>query len=307
MESARCAVAAWRLKSIVISLNIIGAGRLGRTLARLWTKNSVFKTQDVLTAHAASASAAVAFIGAGRAATELDAMRAAAVWLLAPPDDRIAACCAALAQSGLLKPGDIVFHCSGALSSRDLTQASARGAAVASVHPLKSFADPAAAAGTFAGTFCAAEGDAAALAVLRPAFERIGARVSAIDPAAKTIYHAASVLACNYLTALLEAGVRCYEKAGFARADALAMMEPLARETLDNVFKLGPAKALTGPIARGDEHVVARQLAALSAWDPQLAMIYKELGAVAVKLAREQGGAEAAALAAIDRLLAGGR
>jgi predicted short-subunit dehydrogenase-like oxidoreductase (DUF2520 family) len=289
------------------TLNIIGAGKLGRTLARLWARQGEFEVQDVMNAHAASAAAAVAFIGAGRVATELISMRAAAVWLLAAPDDRIAACCAALAQSGLLKSGGIVFHCSGALSSRDLAQASGRGASVASVHPLKSFADPAAAANSFAGTFCAAEGDVPALAVLRPAFERIGARVSAIDPAAKTIYHAASVLACNYLTALLEAGVRCYEKAGFARTDALAVVEPLVRETLDNVFKLGPAKALTGPIARGDEQVVARQIEALAAWDPRLAAIYKELGAVAVDLARQQGGAETTALAAIERMIAGGK
>ena len=285
------------------TLNIIGAGKLGRTLGRLWTRARVFAVQDVLAAHAESAAAAVEFIGAGTAAPALAAMRAAGAWMLAPPDGSIVACCDALAQSGLLKPGDIVFHCSGALPSGELAAACRCGAKIASVHPLKSFAEPAVAAQTFAGTCCAAEGDAAAVALLRPAFERIGATVTTIDPAGKALYHAASVIVCNYLTALLETGLRCYERAGFARADAQRMMEPLVREGLDQAFKLGTVRALTGPIPRGDHAVIERELDALDAWDPRIAAIYRQLGAVAVELARAQGKAHPDALAAIERLL----
>jgi predicted short-subunit dehydrogenase-like oxidoreductase (DUF2520 family) len=81
-------------------------------------------------------------------------------------------------------------------------------------------------------------------------------------------------------------------------------MEPLVRETVDNVFKLGTTQSLTGPIARGDQAVVARQLDALAAWNPRIAEIYRQLGAVAVELARAQGSADPAALAAIECLLA---
>jgi predicted short-subunit dehydrogenase-like oxidoreductase (DUF2520 family) len=154
---------------------------------------------------------------------------------------------------------------------------------------------------TFEGTYCAAEGDAAALDVLVPAFEAIGGRIVRIDPAAKTLYHAASVTVCNYMTALMEAGLRCYERAGIPRGTASAMIEPLARETLDNVFRFGTARALTGPIARGDAEVVARQAALLASMDPVLAAIYRDLGAVAVDLAREHGVADSQAL---DRIAA---
>ena len=287
------------------TLNIIGCGRVGRALARLWAQDGAFTIQDVLDRRLEQSRAAVAFIGQGTAVDAVGQMRAAGAWMLTPPDDQIVACCAALAASGLLAAGNIVFHCSGALPSRDLAPAAARGAVVASVHPLKSFADPASAAQTFSGTYCAAEGDAAALAVLRPAFERIGGSVSEIDPGFKTVYHAASVIVCNYLTALLETGLRCYEKSGFERETALRMMEPLVRETLDNAFRLGTVQALTGPIARGDHAVVAHQLEALGAWEPRIATIYRQLGAVAVELARAQGKADADALAAIERMLAG--
>ncbi len=285
------------------TLNIVGAGRVGRTLAALWSQQNVFAVQDVLTRSSATAEDALACIGAGRAVMALKRMRAADVWLLTPPDGAIADCAAALATSGLVRASDVVFHCSGALPSSVLQPLSASGVHVASVHPLKSFADVRNAAHTFRGTWCAAEGDSAGLAVLTPAFEQIGARMTLIDARQKTVYHAASVMVCNDLTALMEASLQCYENAGLPRATANAMMEPLVRETLDNVFKLGTVKALTGPIARGDQAVVARQLEALRKVDPRLADVYGALGTVAVQLARQQGGASEPVLLDLERLL----
>lgn len=285
------------------TLNIIGAGRLGRTLAALWSARRTFAIQDVLSGAPHSARSAVAFIGGGRVADWLTEMRPAAVWMLTPPDGKIVHSGEALARSGLLRRGDIVFHCSGAMTSAELAPASAAGARVASVHPLKTFADPDAALRTFAGTYCGAEGDRAALDVLQPAFEDIGARICEIDPRFKTIYHAASVMVCNYLVALLETGLLSYEKSGLDRATALRVMEPLVRDTVDNVFRLGTTRALTGPIARGDHEVVARHIDALAAWDPRLAAIYRALGVVALDLARAQGGADTETLERLRVLL----
>lgn len=302
----------------ISTLNIIGAGRVGRTLGKLWHDAHVFALQDVFNRTPASTQAAIAFIGAGRGCSAMTAMRVAQAWLIATPDSGITAAAQALAQSGLLRKGDVVFHASGALASDALRTATMGGepsagvsggsVSVASVHPLKSFANPADAVRTFAGTHCTAEGDAAALALLTPAFEHIGARVTAIDPQCKTLYHAASVLVCNDLTALMEAGLQCFEQAGIPRATASAMMEPLVRETVDNVFKLGTVKALTGPVARGDVAVVERQLAALQEFDPHIAEIYRALAVMAVQLARARtrsgndSGADAAALAELERL-----
>jgi predicted short-subunit dehydrogenase-like oxidoreductase (DUF2520 family) len=175
---------------------------------------------------------------------------------------------------------------------------------VASVHPVKSLADPEAASRHFAGTWCGVEGDARALAVLRPAFAGIGARLFDVDARFKTIYHAASVIVCNNLIALMEAGLRAYEKGGLPREQALRVMEPLVRETVDNVFRLGPVQALTGPVARGDLTTVARQLDALSAWDSDVAAVYRDLGRFALALGRAQGEAPPEAMDALAALLA---
>ena len=284
-------------------LNIIGPGRVGRTLGALLARKGLCTVQDVLSAEFATAESAVAFIGAGRAVRKLADMRPATLWLLTPPDGAIASMAVALAAAGRVRAGDVVFHCSGAQPASILAPLSASGAQLASVHPLKSFAEPGAAVKSFAGTWCTVEGDIEALKVLRPLFEQLGARVAQIDPAGKTLYHAASVLVCNDLTALMESGLRAYEAAGLDRSTAQAIMEPLVRETLDNVFALGTVRALTGPVARGDAAVVVRQLEALDRLDPRIAAAYRALNAIALDLSRAQGSASTAALDAVSDAL----
>ncbi|MFC5510874.1 Rossmann-like and DUF2520 domain-containing protein [Massilia jejuensis] len=265
-------------------LNIVGAGHVGRVLGRLFHQHGVFAVQDVVTRSRDSACAAVAFIGAGRALAQASILRPAPVWMLAVGDDQIAPVCAALAADGLLG-GATVFHCSGARASAELHAASAAGARVASVHPVRSFADPAAVAAAFDGTWCGVEGDGAALALLGPAFEAIGARLVAIDAAAKTVYHAASVFASNYLVTVLDAALRAYGAAGVPPEVARELARPLALETLDNVLRLGAPAALSGPIARGDRATVARQQAALQDWDGPTAALYQALASATTELA----------------------
>ena len=269
------------------TLNIVGAGHVGRVLGRLFAARGVFALQDVLTRGSASAQEALAFMGAGHAAAGPGAMRAAAAWMLAVPDDSIGAVAATLAASAPMA-GAVVFHCSGARASTELDALRRAGVHVASVHPVRSFADPAMVAAHFDGTFCGVEGDAPALALLVPAFEAIGARTVRIDAAAKTVYHAASVFAANYLVTVLDAALRAYEAAGVPPEVARELARPLAGETLDNVLRLGPEAALTGPIARGDTATVARQQAAVTAWDAPTGALYEALAVATRDLARRK-------------------
>jgi predicted short-subunit dehydrogenase-like oxidoreductase (DUF2520 family) len=269
------------------SLNLIGAGHVGRTLGCLFHARGVLAVQDVLTRAPAHAREAVAFIGAGRAVDTIEAMRPAAVWMLAVADDQIGPIAAALAHTGLAD-GAVVFHCSGAKASNELAPLAARGAHVASVHPVRSFADPEAVANGFEGTFCGVEGDAAALALLLPAFTSIGARTVNIEARAKTVYHAASVFASNYLVTVLDAALRAYEAAGIPPEVARELARPLAGETLANVLRLGPERALSGPIARGDAATVARQQEAVNTWDAPTGQLYAALAEATRALARRK-------------------
>lgn len=269
-------------------INIVGAGHVGRALGRLFARTGTLVVQDVLTRSQAGADAAVGFIGAGRALASSEQLRRADVWMLAVGDDQIAPVAARLAGTALLQ-GAVVFHCSGAKSSGELSAATAAGASTASVHPIRSFADPDAVAAHFAGTFCGIEGDSAALAVLEPAFAAIGARLVPIDAAAKTVYHAASVFASNYLVTVLDAALRAYQAAGIPEDVARELARPLATETLANVLRLGAETALSGPIVRGDVATVTRQQAAVTAWDGPTGQLYAALADATTSLARRRG------------------
>ncbi len=286
------------------TLNIIGSGRVGRACGRLWAQARVFEVQDVLTRSRASAAEGVKFIGAGHAVGHLDEMRNADVWVIATRDDAIVPSAVTLAASGKITPDDIVFHMSGATPSGDLKPVKGCGALVASVHPIKTFTDAGLAVRTFPGTFCSAEGDAEALAVLKPAFEKVGAKVFEIAPDLKLVYHAGGVFACNYLVALIEAALRAHEKAGIPRKASLKALEPMVRETVDAIFDMGPEKALTGPISRGDVAAVRRQLAAVGEWDPAIGELYRGLGLIVVALTESGHRLDAARAAELRTVLA---
>src|SRR5690606_3671112 len=136
------------------SLSIIGAGNLGKTLAHLWHRQKIFSIRDVYSRDPQRARDAAGFIGAGQAQSVLTDLRMADAYLLSVPDDSIAAVCRQLAAAGLVRPGCLVFHCSGALTAALLQAARGCGAEVASVHPIRSFADPATLVDDFAGTWC---------------------------------------------------------------------------------------------------------------------------------------------------------
>lgn len=272
------------------TLAIVGAGKVGRTLAGLWHAAGAVTVQDILNRTPGSAQQAADFIGAGRAITAFGQLRRADIVLVGTPDDQIGACCDQLAASGQLAGAGIVFHCSGALRSSILQSAKVSGAAIASVHPVRSFARPEEVARSFAGTWCGIEGDREALDVLHPLFTGIGAQLFEIDPEQKILYHAAAVFASNYLVTLLDTAVQTYGKAGVPPEIARQMMASLVRETTENVLRWGPEQALTGPIARNDVATVLTQYRGVTRWDRRYGDLYKKLGKLTAALARRRNG-----------------
>ena len=86
--------------------------------------------------------------------------------------------------------------------------------------------------------------------------------------------------------------------AGLPPSEAAALYLPLMQGTVANLAA-GPAGALTGPVRRGDVATLRRHLAAL---EPDDRVLYRTLGLGALRLAREAGLGEQAALA-VERVL----
>jgi predicted short-subunit dehydrogenase-like oxidoreductase (DUF2520 family) len=275
----------------VKTLNVIGCGRVGKTLARLLHQNRVCEVQDLRALKQADAERAATFVGAGRPVTALDAMRPANLWILAVPDARIAQAAADLAVAESVRANSIggpvvAFHCSGFHPASLLDPLRRLGWQAASVHPVLSFAEPESALMQFPGTPCGIEGDETAAATLRSIFTAIGAQCFTVDGERKALYHAAAVFANNFTVVLQSIAREAWAEAGVPEELANRMQESLLRATVDNFVRLGPA-AITGPAARGDKEVVAAQAAAVSQWHPQAGIVYRELSALAQRLAAQ--------------------
>jgi len=273
------------------TLNLIGAGQVGQTLAHLWTRHGVLRVQDVLTRSAGTAQAALDFIApdifAACAVTQIADMRPAGIWLLAVPDAQIGACAQYLAAHARQRSDTpaLAFHCSGAQSAELLAPLRELGWAVASAHPVLSFASQHSAVDQFAGTPCALEGDPAACDALRPLFTAIGAACFDVRRQDKVLYHAAAVLATNFAPVLQALAEDAWRATGMPDALVQRLRERLLRNAVDNIVALGPQQALTGPAARGDFAAIARQADVVADWDPQAAAAYRALSALALRMA----------------------
>ena len=269
-------------------LNIIGCGKAGSALAFLWNQERVFEIGGVLTRTLDSAAHAVKTLCAGRAVSSFDALGGADLFMIAVPDQQIKAVATKLAASGVVDSQSIVFHLSGALESSVLAEAGLNHARIASIHPLRSFAEFEKSIVDFAGTWCGFEGSSEVQSQLDIAFEKIGARMFRIEPNSKLLYHSASVITSNYVNALVDSALSAYQLAGIHRDVAQELIKPILRNTCENILASNPGAALTGPIARGDWQIVSKELEQLERVDHRLATVYRVMGRATLALAKSE-------------------
>ncbi|MFN8052824.1 MAG: DUF2520 domain-containing protein [Acidimicrobiales bacterium] len=231
----------------------------------------------------------VRIVGAGRAGGSFATALRGAGWEVDGPIGRDAAAIAAAASgvdlvlicvadpaiegvAAAIEPNTacVVAHCAGSLGL-DVLGAHERRAAV---HPLVSLPTPELGAARLSEAWFAVAGDPVAGELVAA----LGGRSFVIDDEHRAAYHAAACIAANHLVALLGQVERVGNVAGAPFEAYLA----LARGALDNVATLGPAAALTGPAARGDEATIARHLAAI---DPSERSAYEALADQARRLA----------------------
>jgi predicted short-subunit dehydrogenase-like oxidoreductase (DUF2520 family) len=149
----------------------------------------------------------------------------------------------------------------------------------------------------------AGEGDPRALDIAREIATRLEAKFLAIETASKTLYHAAAVVASNYLVTLFHVATRMLGGCGIGSDDALQVLMPLVRGTLANVERRGVAKALTGPIARGDVATVDAHCRKIARSLPGLLTFYQAMGQQTLPLAKAGGGLDADSIDALKSLL----
>jgi len=206
---------------------------------------------------------------------------------LAVPDHVVPEMAHALAGQGRPADGCAAFHLSGALTTDVMAPLHARGYEVGSFHPLQAIAHPVTAAERLPGSYVAVTGTPGAVAVARRVAAAMGSPVLTVPEARRPLYHAAAVMASNFLPPMIDAARRMLKQAGVPEDDALPALVTLVRGTLANIEEVGLDAAITGPVARGDAETVALHLRAL---DPDDRRLYALLGQHLVRLAGSRLG-----------------
>ncbi|MGW7352369.1 Rossmann-like and DUF2520 domain-containing protein [Streptomyces sp. NPDC054784] len=247
-----------------LDVGVVGTGRVGPALAAALR----------LAGHRPVAASGVSEASRTRAAALLpdvplvepaEVLARCDLVLLTVPDDALPALAKGLAETGSVRPGQLVVHASGRYGTDVLEPVLRAGGLPLALHPVMTFTgtpvDVQRLAGCSFGVTAPEELRLAAEALVI----EMGGEPEWIAEDARPLYHAALALGANHLVTLVAQAMELLRSAGVAAPDR--MLGPLLGAALDNALRSGDA-ALTGPVARGDAGTVAAHVGELRAHAP---------------------------------------
>lgn len=268
-------------------VGVIGTGVVGSALAILLQRQGHVIT-GVCSKNGISASELAKSLGCRHCNSPIQVLDESEIIFITTPDRELRGTAALLASSGMVGDRQIFYQMSGALPAEVLQPLSEAGGTIASVHPLQSFASVNKAIDNLPGSFFAVQGEERAVEAAFALVESLGGRPFLLNSSDKALYHLGACVASNYLVSLIHYAVNIYKTIGMSEDDATQALMPLIKGTLANVQALGPVKALTGPVARGDINTITEHLEALKNLDPSLSEFYRSLGCYTAGVAAEK-------------------
>jgi len=232
------------MASELLPLVIVGPGRLGRSVAQRLKQ----RVQPVC------------LVGRG------EPIPPAEITWITVPDTQIAAVAVKVPVGG------VVLHASGAMGLEPLRHHSSPG----SLHPLMTFPGPTTKIPIPQVVPAAISGNPTARAAATKLANLLGFTPFDV-PGDRRLYHAAAVMVGNFTTVLMAEATRLLTAAGVKPEDAPALLAPLAVASIENAVRIGPKKALTGPVARNDQQVIASHQEAIGDSMPDLLPTYNAL------------------------------
>jgi predicted short-subunit dehydrogenase-like oxidoreductase (DUF2520 family) len=269
----------------MLKLGFIGAGTVGTALAARLSGRGY----PVVAVSSRSRASAQKLARAAGGCRVFDSSQAVAdnaeLVFITTPDDAIAS----VASEVNWRPSQSVAHCSGADSTDILQPAKEAGAKAGAFHPLQTFASPRQAMENIPGSTFALEAEEPLLGILKDMAAALDGQWVELKASDKVLYHAAAVLACNYMVTLTKLATDLWQTFDVPQEKATKALVPLLRGTLHNIETIGIPNCLTGPIARGDIGTISKHLDALKNAAPDLVSTYRELGRQTIPVALAKG------------------
>jgi len=268
---------------------IIGAGVVGTTLAAKLTRAGVpvagLHGRQADLSDAGSALAGVL----GSTGALPDILSQSQVVIISVRDARIPEVAKRLADEKRLRPDQVVLHTSGNHPAAEmLASVKKLVKGVGTLHPLIAVTDAPGTLENLAGATFGIEGDEAASRLAHRLVRKMGGRPLKLTADSMSLYHAAAVMASNYVVALADIARSLLVASGVRDADALPALVPLMTSAVRNVAEVGLPTALTGPAVRGDVGSIERHIAALESKAPETLDLYRRLGREVLRIARKR-------------------
>ncbi|MCX4827725.1 DUF2520 domain-containing protein [Streptomyces sp. NBC_00006] len=248
-----------------LTVGVVGAGRVGPALA----------ASLQLAGHRPVAVSGVSDASVRRAATLLpdvplvppaEVLAQADLVLLTVPDDVLPGLVEGFAETGAVRPGQLLVHTSGRYGAKVLEPALRAGGLPLALHPAMTFTGTAVDVQRLAGcSFGVTAPEELRMAAEALVIE-MGGEPEWIAEENRALYHAALALGANHLVTLVAESMELLREAGVGAPDR--MLGPLLGAALDNALRSGDS-ALTGPVARGDAGTVAAHITELRKHAPQ--------------------------------------
>ena len=266
---------------------IVGSGSVAQALGKLL----YIEGQPVVALSSRDldhASLAAAFINPSiRVVTCSEIPNFASRILIAVSDDAISEVGETLVTSGMRK--GMVLHTCGSVGPEALDMLMRVGVSCGVVHPLQTVASPEQGIESLKGIAFGLSGEGMAIAWAEEIVKLLKGYVVRVESKEMPIYHASAVLASNAVVAFIDAATVLLSHVGLDREEAILAISQISRTSLDNALRLGPASALTGPVARGDARTIKRQTLAMQKVEPGITQLYLAVNKHLLDVARRGG------------------
>ena len=240
-------------------LGFIGAGRLARCVATVWSRAGFAVTAIASRSSGPAIDLAAQLPGCIVYDEPRDVAAHADIVFLTVPDDEIGATAHALH----IDPSGgayAVVHCSGATPVDVLDPVRARGGVIGGFHPLFLFSGLPGDQARIAGCSVTIEANGPLFDTLTTLAGALGCKALSIPPGGRLLYHAAAHYAASFALCALSETVELWKELGFGEDEALRAVLPMLAGTIETAREKGLPGALSGPVSRGDSGIVEKQL-----------------------------------------------
>jgi len=241
---------------------IIGAGRISYSLTSTLIKNG-YKITSVISRNIESAQKLAQKFSIKNYSTDFKTIsKSTKLFFLTVPDDEIKKVAERLSHLKLEFKNTYFVHLSGSENISVLNSIKRMGGITASIHPMQTF--PSKKVFSLKNVYAAVEtSDEKHFRYLAKLSKNLGMIPFKIKSDQKTFYHLAGVFASNFLAGNLFVAKKMLMENDIDEKMFFNILSSTIKSTLSNVKKAGPAKALSGPVERGDVQTILNHISSL--------------------------------------------